>query len=224
MRLVFVCTSLFTPLVLARGLRQRPFLECAPARQAGRNPLFVLACVPALLPINATMLPICASVIPPSRNAVSDWRNGGETEVNQGFARSRNAALRLPELRTGIISVRANYEPAPTGTASQVGILQEPECRCMKSLADLLGTLDPGSNQPLYQQLQRGLREAIERRILGPEDALPSERQLATELGVSRITVRKAIDGLAAEGLLVSRQGSGNFVSARIDKNFAKLT
>jgi GntR family transcriptional regulator len=94
----------------------------------------------------------------------------------------------------------------------------------MKSLADLLGTLDPGSNQPLYQQLQRGLREAIERRILGPEDALPSERQLATELGVSRITVRKAIDGLAAEGLLVSRQGSGNFVSARIDKNFAKLT
>jgi GntR family transcriptional regulator len=36
--------------------------------------------------------------------------------------------------------------------------------------------------------------------------------------------VRKAIDGLAEEGLLVSRQGSGNFVSARIDKNFAKLT
>src|SRR5207245_1624635 len=33
-----------------------------------------------------------------------------------------------------------------------------------------------------------------------------------------------AIDGLAAEGLLVSRQGSGNFVCTRIDKNFAKLT
>ena len=31
-------------------------------------------------------------------------------------------------------------------------------------------------------------------------------------------------DGLAAEGLLVSRQGSGNFVCTRIDKNFAKLT
>ena len=94
----------------------------------------------------------------------------------------------------------------------------------MKSLAPLLQSLDPKSSQPLYQQLQRALRDAIEQRILGPDDALPSERQLAAELGVSRITVRKAIDGLASDGLLVSRQGSGNFVSSRIDKNFAKLT
>jgi GntR family transcriptional regulator len=94
----------------------------------------------------------------------------------------------------------------------------------MTSLAQVLGNLDPDDSLPLYQQLQRGLREAIEQRILGPEDALPSERQLAEDLGVSRITVRKAIDGLAAEGLLVSRQGSGNFVCTRIDKNFAKLT
>ncbi|MEN9544023.1 MAG: HTH-type transcriptional repressor NagR [Pseudomonadota bacterium] len=94
----------------------------------------------------------------------------------------------------------------------------------MKSLAKTLRTLDPASSQPLYQQLQRALREAIEQQLLAPDDALPSERQLATDLGVSRITVRKAIDGLAAEGLLVSRQGSGNFVRPRIDKNFAKLT
>jgi GntR family transcriptional regulator len=94
----------------------------------------------------------------------------------------------------------------------------------MTSLAQILGNLDPNDSLPLYQQLQRGLREAIEKRILGPEDALPSERQLAEDLGVSRITVRKAIDGLAEEGLLVSRQGSGNFVCTRIDKNFAKLT
>ena len=94
----------------------------------------------------------------------------------------------------------------------------------MTSLAQILGSLDPDDAQPLYQQLQRGLREAIEKRILGPDDALPSERQLAEELGISRITVRKAIDGLAAEGLLVSRQGSGNFVYNRIDKNYSKLT
>src|SRR5213596_1666586 len=94
----------------------------------------------------------------------------------------------------------------------------------MTSLAQVLGNLDPSDSLPLYQQLQRGLREAIEKRILGPDDALPSERQLAEDLGISRITVRKAIDGLASEGLLVSRQGSGNFVSNRIDKNFAKLT
>jgi GntR family transcriptional regulator len=88
----------------------------------------------------------------------------------------------------------------------------------------MLGTLDPSSSQPLYQQLQRALRDAIEQHVLGPEDALPSERQLAAELGISRITVRKAIEGLIEEGLLVSKQGSGNFVGKRIDKNFAKLT
>ncbi len=94
----------------------------------------------------------------------------------------------------------------------------------MSSIAHLLRTLDPQSAQPLYQQLQRALREAIETQVLGPEDALPSERQLAADLGISRITVRKAIDGLAEEGLLVRRQGSGNFVGQRIEKNFAKLT
>jgi len=94
----------------------------------------------------------------------------------------------------------------------------------MTALSNLLQSLDPNSALPLYQQLQRALREAIETQVLGPEDALPSERQLAAELGVSRITVRKAIDGLAEEGLLVRRQGSGNFVGARFEKNFAKLT
>ena len=44
----------------------------------------------------------------------------------------------------------------------------------MTSLAQVLGDLDPSDNLPLYQQLQRGLREAIEKRILGPDDALPS--------------------------------------------------
>lgn len=94
----------------------------------------------------------------------------------------------------------------------------------MPELKDFLRSLDADSSLPLYQQLQRALREAIESGALGPEDALPSERQLANELGISRITVRKAIDGLADEGLLVRRQGSGNFVGARIEKNFAKLT
>jgi GntR family transcriptional regulator, N-acetylglucosamine utilization regulator len=94
----------------------------------------------------------------------------------------------------------------------------------MTNLANILGPLDPASSQPLYQQLERALRTAIDRRILGPDDALPAERELATLLDVSRITVRKAIDGLVAEGLLVRRQGSGNFVSARVEKNFSKLT
>jgi GntR family transcriptional regulator, N-acetylglucosamine utilization regulator len=94
----------------------------------------------------------------------------------------------------------------------------------MPDLRPFLDAIDPDSGQPLYLQLQRALREAIERGALGPHDALPSERQLAAELGVSRITVRKAIDGLADEGLLVRRQGAGNFVGVRIEKNVATLT
>jgi GntR family transcriptional regulator len=94
----------------------------------------------------------------------------------------------------------------------------------MASLAQILKPLDPSGALPLYQQLQRALREAIETRVLAPDDALPAERQIAAELAVSRITVRKAIDGLVGEGLLVRRQGSGNFVCSRIEKNFAKLT
>jgi len=94
----------------------------------------------------------------------------------------------------------------------------------MTSLAEIVGPLDERSALPLYQQLQRALRKAIEIRLLAPEDALPAERDLAAAFNVSRITVRKALDGLVTDGLLVRRQGSGNFVSARVHKNFAMLT
>ncbi len=95
----------------------------------------------------------------------------------------------------------------------------------MISLATILQLVRESSSQPLYQQLQRALREAIEQRLLKPEDALPPERKLASDLAVSRLTVRKALDGLVAEGLLQRRPGSGNFVNQkRIEKNFAKLS
>ena len=94
----------------------------------------------------------------------------------------------------------------------------------MTQLSQAIGKLDQASSLPLYQQLQRALRHAIETRVLAPDDAVPPERDLATELSVSRITVRKAIDGLVNEGMLVRRQGSGTFVRARVEKNFSKLT
>jgi len=61
-------------------------------------------------------------------------------------------------------------------------------------LSQAVGKLDETSSLPLYQQLQRALREAIESRVLAPDDALPPERDLATDFSVSRITVRKATD------------------------------
>lgn len=94
----------------------------------------------------------------------------------------------------------------------------------MTTLAQIMQHLAETSSQPLYQQLQRALREAIDKRIFAPDEALPAERVLAHDLSVSRITVRKAIDGLVDEGLLVRRAGSGNFINTRIEKNFAKLT
>ena len=77
---------------------------------------------------------------------------------------------------------------------------------------------------PLHAQLGRALREAIDHGVYGPSAALPAERQLALELGISRITVRKAIDSLVEDGLLVRRAGAGNFLNTRIEKNFATLT
>ena len=53
--------------------------------------------------------------------------------------------------------------------------------------------------------------DLIERLDVG--EAIPSERQLSADLGVSRLTVRAALDELVREGFLVRRRGSGTFVS-----------
>ena len=94
----------------------------------------------------------------------------------------------------------------------------------MTELAAHIGPLDAGARGSLYQRLARGLRDAIERGVVKPEDALPAERDLATDFSVSRITVRKALDALVAEGLLIRRQGAGTFVASRVEKQFAKLS
>jgi GntR family transcriptional regulator len=90
------------------------------------------------------------------------------------------------------------------------------------SLAEQVGSLE--GHGPLYRRLQDALRGAIESSVLHPQDALPPERELAAAFEVSRITVRKALDALVAEGLLTRKQGAGTFVSGRVEKQFAKLT
>jgi GntR family transcriptional regulator len=91
-------------------------------------------------------------------------------------------------------------------------------------LREMIDGLDVDHPLPLYQQLQRSIRQAIHRQALGPGDALPAERDIAEELEISRITVRKALDGLVGEGLLTRRQGAGTFVTARVEKSFSKLS
>ena len=67
--------------------------------------------------------------------------------------------------------------------------------------------------RPLYRQVKdQFVRRLMDGRWL-PGMAIPSEGQLASEIGVSQGTVRKALDELAAENLLVRRQGRGTFVA-----------
>jgi len=71
----------------------------------------------------------------------------------------------------------------------------------------------PGLEQGLSKQ--RETRERVLELIesLGAGDAIPSERQLGVDLGVSRLTVRAALDELVREGYLVRRRGAGTFVA-----------
>jgi GntR family transcriptional regulator len=64
---------------------------------------------------------------------------------------------------------------------------------------------------PKQSEARARVLDLIEQLVVG--DAIPSERQLSSDLGVSRLTVRAALDDLVREGLLVRRRGSGTFVS-----------
>ena len=87
-----------------------------------------------------------------------------------------------------------------------------------------VGRLIAGEPGPLYRQLERKLCDAIDARILAPGEALPPERDLAAAYHVSRVTVRKALDGLVDARLLTRRRGAGTYVAAPIEKNFANLS
>jgi GntR family transcriptional regulator len=71
--------------------------------------------------------------------------------------------------------------------------------------------LEPSSPVPLYHQLERALAERIATGQYG--DGLPGELELVTEFGVSRGTVRQALDRLSRRGLIVRRRGRGSFVA-----------
>ncbi|MEM6666740.1 MAG: GntR family transcriptional regulator [Pseudomonadota bacterium] len=81
---------------------------------------------------------------------------------------------------------------------------------------------------PLYRQVKRTLVGRLANGHWPPGTMLPSEMALAGELGVSQGTVRKALDEMAAENIVVRRQGRGTFAAelddARILFHFFKLT
>jgi GntR family transcriptional regulator / MocR family aminotransferase len=76
--------------------------------------------------------------------------------------------------------------------------------------------LDRQNNIPIYRQIKDYLCENILSGSLAPETRLPATRQLAEELGVSRITVKNAYAELESDGLIVTREGSGTYVFSTV--------
>lgn len=73
-------------------------------------------------------------------------------------------------------------------------------------------TIDKSLPTPAYLQLRQELERAIEEGALRPGHALPSERELAQQLGLSRMTVRRAFEELEEAGLVEQLQGSGTYI------------
>lgn len=83
----------------------------------------------------------------------------------------------------------------------------------------------PSDPTPLYFKLRTLLREAIESLQYPPGSRLPAERDMARIYGVSRITVRQALDALATEGVIRRSRGrtGGTFVQAAPTENPPKV-
>jgi GntR family transcriptional regulator len=87
--------------------------------------------------------------------------------------------------------------------------------------------ISEGGSAPLYLRVKRLVQDAMASGTLKAGDGIPSERDAADLLGISRVTVRKAFTELVREGALVQRRGSGTFVRSiapRIEQPLSRLT
>ena len=73
--------------------------------------------------------------------------------------------------------------------------------------------IDKQKKQPLYQQIVTYFIEAIQNGDYTPGEQLPAERKLATQFGVNRSTIVKALDELRSLGWITRKRGSGTQVS-----------
>jgi len=76
---------------------------------------------------------------------------------------------------------------------------------------------DAPTFSPLYRQIKALILQALEAGEWRPGQAIPSEQELAARFSVSQGTVRKAIDEMAADNLLVRKQGKGTYVASHND-------
>lgn len=71
------------------------------------------------------------------------------------------------------------------------------------------------SSVPIYEQIKKAMIEQIMNGELKEDEALPSIRNLAHDIKISVMTIKKAYDELESEGYIISRQGKGTFVAPK---------
>src|SRR6187455_2935782 len=89
----------------------------------------------------------------------------------------------------------------------------------MSTIPSPAAGLTTPSFSPLYQQIKSLILQSLHAGEWKPGEPIPSEIDLAARFRVSQGTVRKAIDELAAENLVVRRQGKGTFVSTHAEQH-----
>lgn len=104
----------------------------------------------------------------------------------------------------------APIHPAGVGAGNSAGVANS---------ADAAAPPIGPSYRPLYDQIKILLTESLIAGEWKPGDVIPSEFELAARYRVSQGTVRKAIDALAAENILIRRQGKGTFVATDTEPN-----
>lgn len=77
--------------------------------------------------------------------------------------------------------------------------------------------LQPSDNRPLYVQIMDEIRRGLVRGTVGPDDLLPSVRELASDLRVNPRTVSQAYAELEREGVVRVQRGKGTFVSSEVE-------
>ncbi len=75
--------------------------------------------------------------------------------------------------------------------------------------------LSNNSNVPIYEQIENAIKEAIFSNELKEEDMLPSVRNLANDLKISFLTVKRAYDELEKAGFIKTVQGKGSYVAPK---------
>jgi GntR family transcriptional regulator len=76
--------------------------------------------------------------------------------------------------------------------------------------------INPSDELPIYRQIMRQIIDAVAGGRIAPGEQLPSHRDLAEQLVIAPLTVKKAYDELERQGLIAAQRGRGTFVCERL--------